>query len=187
MSKELPGTVRIIGGKWRGRKLKVIPHSPLRPTSSRTRETLFNWLTPSIVNANCLDLYAGTGALGLEALSRGAAQVIFVESNRQCYTQLTAVIKQLDTASKAATYNMDALKYLQSGKQQKPFDIIFLDPPYDNTLLLTTLEILATSNLITADSLIFIESNKEIELNNWQVLKSKQAASVYFSLLKFGE
>ena len=127
-AKSQAGRLRIVAGNWRSRLLEIAHVEGLRPTSERIRETLFNWLAPQIHGAHCLDLYAGTGALGLEALSRGAASAVFVEVSRVAAQQLRINIDLLK-AEKATVLQQDALEYLYSKPDEK-FDIVFLDPPF---------------------------------------------------------
>lgn len=122
-----PGSVRIIGGRWRSRRLPVLRSEGLRPTPDRVRETLFNWLAPHIPGARCVDLFAGTGALCLEALSRGAAEVVMVERSPDAVRQLQENIGRL-SAEGAKVARLDALEYLAG--PPVPFDIVFLDPPF---------------------------------------------------------
>lgn len=137
-------TLRIIGGEWRSRKLSFIDAEGLRPTPDRIRETLFNWLQGTIHGANCLDLFAGSGTLGLEALSRGSAQVDFVEKNKAVAKQLESNLVLLK--SDAKVHQEDALDYLQEYKSSKKrgggYNIIFLDPPYRQNLLEKALKII---------------------------------------------
>ncbi len=129
-----PGRVRIIAGRWRGRRLPV-PHAEgLRPTPDRVRETLFNWLEPYIAGAHCLDLFAGTGALCLEALSRGAARAVMVERSAAVAGHLRALVAQLGGSDEAQVVNRDALAYLHEPPQ--PFDVVFLDPPFARAYLI---------------------------------------------------
>ena len=121
----LNNQLRIIGGKWRGRKIKFPDIEGLRPTPDRVRETLFNWLSPVIIGAKCLDLFAGSGALGFEALSRGASKTVFVDSNN-LVTQQLQYNQQLFQCSDIEIHKMSAEQYLQT--TEKSFDIIFLDP-----------------------------------------------------------
>jgi 16S rRNA (guanine966-N2)-methyltransferase len=125
--------VRIIGGRWRGTRVSVPSGTGARPTSDRVRETLFNWLGPAIEGTRCLDLFAGTGVLGLEALSRGADEVVFVDSDRRLTVALRAQLDRL--GGRAEVVQADTLKWLQRGAPgtsgaSGPFDIVFLDPPY---------------------------------------------------------
>lgn len=122
------GQVRIIAGQWRGRRLPVPDLPGLRPSGDRARETLFSWLNPWIAGARCLDLFAGTGALGLEALSRGADSCVLVESQRAAVLALRESIETLDAGDRARLIEADALRWL--GDCQDSFDIVFLDPPY---------------------------------------------------------
>ena len=119
--------VRIVGGRWRGRRLAIPPGTEVRPTPDRVRETLFNWLAPSLPGARCLDLFAGTGALGLEALSRGAAETTFVERDAVLVRALDERIGVL--AAQARVFHGNALEFLSS-RPQRRFDVVFMDPPY---------------------------------------------------------
>src|SRR5210317_1361034 len=126
--KPRPGRLRIVAGKWRSRLLDIADVPGLRPTSERIRETLFNWLAPSIQGARCLDLFAGTGALGFEALSRGATLVIFVENSRRAARAIEKSAQILDAAG-AVVHRGDANDYLRDAAPAS-FDIVFLDPPF---------------------------------------------------------
>jgi len=133
------GQIRLIGGQWRGRKLPV-PDSPgLRPTTDRVRETLFNWLAPMIRGAHCLDCYAGSGALGLEALSRYAASTTLLEFERPVAQQLEKNLALLNT-SDAKVVNANTLNWL--AKKGTPFDVVFVDPPFRKGILQETLTLL---------------------------------------------
>ncbi len=126
------GRLRIVAGKWRSRRLPVAEEPGLRPTSARIRETLFNWLASTIEGSTCLDLFAGTGALGFEALSRGAREVVFVEKTARAAAALEECVKVLE-ATGALIHQVDAISYLKS--EPEPFDIVFLDPPFADDLL----------------------------------------------------
>lgn len=177
------GQIRIIGGKWRGRKLPV-PDSPgLRPTTDRVRETLFNWLAPIIQEAHCLDCYAGSGALGLEALSRYAAQVTLIEYERNIAKQLSTNLDLL-SAQNAKVINDSALTYLsQSGK---PYDVVFLDPPFRKGMLSETIKLLEEQNWLADESWIYVEAESEstaIDVPvNWQLHREKVAGQVAYRL-----
>lgn len=176
------GQIRIIGGQWRGRKLPV-PESPgLRPTTDRVRETLFNWLAPSIVDANCLDCFAGSGALGLEALSRYAASATLLEMERGVAQQLQnlATLK----ASNAKVVNTNTLAFLaQAGT---PHHIVFVDPPFRKGLLEETLKLLENNGWLSDEALVYIESEVENGLPpvpmNWHVYREKVAGQVAYRL-----
>lgn len=171
---QLSGQIRIIGGKWRTRKLPV-PVSPgLRPTPDRIRETLFNWLAPVIRGAHCLDCFAGSGALGLEALSRCAAQATLLESERTIAKQLMINLKQLQ-ADNGQVININALKWLSQPGQ--PFDIVFLDPPFHQDLLAETVDLLEQQGWLAKEAWIYIETEAQNGTTyipmNWQLHREK--------------
>ena len=177
--------VRIIGGKWRGRKLPFPNLEFLRPTPDRVRETLFNWLAPIIDGAYCLDLFAGSGALGFEALSRGAGKVIFVDSEPQIIEQLKAN-QQILNCENIEIYNMSAEKYLQQANQ--PFDVIFLDPPFQQQAIPKYFQLLAKKNLIKPKGYIYIETGHMLDSSclpqNWQIIKQKRAGRISYCLVQ---
>jgi 16S rRNA (guanine966-N2)-methyltransferase len=156
----------------------------LRPTSERVRETLFNWLTPDIHGMRCLDLFAGTGALGLEALSRGAASVIFVESAPGAAKTLRVSIGTLD-AGDATVVQTDALAFLKSDIQQK-FDLVFLDPPFADDLLEELCRLLAESGCLAAGARIYLEQDLHQIVptlpEGWTFIREKTAGNVRYSL-----
>lgn len=178
-------TLRIIGGRWRSRKLSFINAPNLRPTPDRIRETLFNWLQGTINNARCLDLFAGSGALGLEALSRGAAEVVFIEKHLATAKQLTQNLILLKTTN--LVINNDAKHYLQ--EETEPFDIIFLDPPFRNNILPDCLNTLIERRLLKEGGLIYLEQEEETHYHwqDWQlvVIKETKAGQVKSYLLKY--
>ena len=186
-------TLRIIGGNWRSRKLSFVDAQDLRPTPDRIRETLFNWLQGYIHGANCLDLFAGSGILGLEALSRGAAQVDFVEMNKSVAKQLESNLDLLN--SKMKVHQQDALAYLQEYKtgnsEGSGYNIIFLDPPYRKNLLEEVLELICDKDKGLADenTLVYLEHGSE-ESFDWdkyglKVLKQASAGQVQCYLMSF--
>jgi 16S rRNA (guanine966-N2)-methyltransferase len=136
-----PGQVRIVGGRWRGTRLAVAASPGLRPSADRVRETLFNWLQPALPGARVLDLFAGSGALGLEALSRGAREALLVEREPALATQLQATVERLHAVDQAHVLRADALALLRSPLQGR-FDIVFLDPPFDAGLWAPVLALL---------------------------------------------
>jgi 16S rRNA (guanine966-N2)-methyltransferase len=158
----------------------------LRPTSERIRETLFNWLVPTIHGARCLDLFAGTGALGLEALSRGARSAVFVEQSAPAVVTLKANIKALG-ADGAVIRQMDALEYLR-GEPEGPFDLVFLDPPFAADLNEELCRLLEQRQMLAKDSLVYIEQDRskpEPTLPaGWQVEKNKTAGNVRYMLVR---
>ena len=152
---QAPGSVRIIAGRWRGTRLQVPSKPGLRPTSDRVRETLFNWLMPVLPGAKVLDLFAGSGALGLEAASRGAASVRLVESDPQLAHALEAAAARLDATAQVRVHRGDALAWLRSG-EESGFDLAFVDPPFDADLWPAVLELLPAR--LAPDAWLYLES-----------------------------
>lgn len=176
-------TIRIIGGQLRGKKLSFPDAEGLRPTPDRVRETLFNWLMHDIHGAVCLDAFAGSGALGFEAYSRGAKHVTFLEQEQRVYQNLLKVSSSFD-ATKFAIKRIDACAYLKETKQQ--FNLIFLDPPFAKNYLPQCLELLAHSDVLMPGGLLYIEAAEAIQMDftMWQELKSKKAGQVVYGLYK---
>lgn len=177
------GQIRIIGGQWRGRKLPV-PDSPgLRPTTDRVRETLFNWLAPSMVDARCLDCFAGSGALGLEALSRYAASATLLEMDRHVAQQLQKNLATLK-AGNAKVVNTNSLAFL--AQPGTPHDIVFVDPPFRKGLLEETLALLERNGWLADGALIYVESEVENGLPpmpvGWDLHREKVAGQVAYRL-----
>ncbi len=151
--KTQPGQVRIIAGQWRGSKLDVIAADGLRPTSDRVRETLFNWLQHRTAGAHCIDLFAGSGALGFEAASRGAARVLMIEREAAALAQLRAAKLKL-RAENVEIRDGDALAFL-AGTPDRHFDIAFVDPPYAANLHAAALRVLAP--WLAPDAFVYVE------------------------------
>ena len=183
--------VRIQAGQWRRTPITVVDVQGLRPTPDRVRETLFNWLGPQLVGQHCLDLFAGTGALGFEAASRGAASVTLVEANRQASSAIRGLIERLAAANMTLVEG-DALATL--GRLPKQcFDIVFLDPPFDQSLVEQTLPKLL--EVLKPNAKIYIESEMPITqslISAWMpqapllLLKAQKAGKVYYHLLSYG-
>lgn len=176
------GQIRIIGGQWRGRKLPV-PNSPgLRPTTDRVRETLFNWLAPVIQGARCLDCFAGSGALGLEALSRYAGSVTLLEFERPVAQQLEKNLALLQGNGKVV--NTNTLNWLATPAQ--PFDVVFLDPPFRKGLLAETVTLLEQQGWLADEAWIYVEAEAESAAAdvpaNWQLHREKVAGQVAYRL-----
>ncbi len=184
----LPGRLRIVAGKWRNRVLPIIDEPALRPTSERIRETLFNWLAPMTQGARCLDLFAGTGALGIEALSRGAARVVFIEQSATLAAGIRKALRELQ-ATKAEVCERDAIDYLKNAKSE-PFDIVFLDPPFDTELLGGACNLLQKYGWLTANAIVYLEQGKDSEKAalpaGWTVSHEKVAGKVSYSLASTG-
>lgn len=175
--------IRIIGGKWRSRKVSFETKDGLRPTPDRVRETLFNWLTPYIVDATCLDLYAGSGVLGFEALSRGAAAVFTVEHDRENTLRIEQHKKLLQAEGMSILHKSvsDLLT-----KNLLVADIVFVDPPYKLNLLLPTFELLERYHWVQANSLIYFEQDYPIDPStlpeSWALWRQSKAGNVYYYL-----
>jgi 16S rRNA (guanine966-N2)-methyltransferase len=174
-------TVRIIGGQYRGKKLHFPGHTELRPTPDRVRETLFNWLMHRIRNARCLDAFAGSGALGFEAYSRGASQVILLEHHPLVFSHLKKIAASFETPQ-LKVLQTDACDYLKQTQEQ--FDLVFLDPPFSKNYLLPCLQSLAGSDILIPEGWVYVESPQEIELDSqvWRTLKIKRAGQVTYGL-----
>ncbi len=175
--------MRIIGGLHRSRRIAFPDVTGLRPTPDRVRETLFNWLGQNLTGKRCLDLFAGSGVLGLEAASRHAAEVVMVESNRIVFHALQTSVAQFPGIN-IALYCEDAIKFIQRNSEK--FDVIFLDPPFHKNYLPELLPKLIDK--ITDDSVIYIETGAEFEPGEeWQVLKRAQAGAVHYQLVQFAK
>ena len=176
------GSIRLIAGKHRGRKLPVLMAEGLRPTTDRVKETVFNWLMPYIHSANCLDCFAGAGSLGFEALSRGADQVHLIELNKTAAKQLTSN-KQLLKADNLQVSNTNILDFLKTQATQH-FDIVFIDPPFRQDLVTQTCKLLE-NGWLTEQALIYVEMEAEGSQpppSNWKLLKEKISGQVAYRL-----
>lgn len=177
--------LRIIGGRWRGLRLSFPDHAELRPSPDRVRETLFNWLQPTILGARCLDLFAGSGALGIEALSRGAAEVVFVERDLRVVRSIEDSLRRLQAVG-GSVLREDALNYLDA--PASPFNVVFLDPPYAAGLLPEVCVKLDRNGWLAASALVYLESPAQDPLPalppTWAVHRSRQAGQVGYHLLR---
>jgi 16S rRNA (guanine966-N2)-methyltransferase len=176
--------LRIIGGLWRGRPLEFPPLEAVRPSPDRVRETLFNWLQGRIVGARCLDLFAGSGALGLEALSRGASHVTFVDREPRLGRHLTDTLRRLG-AEAASVVIQDASAFLRAPPQ--PFDVVFLDPPFSSDVLQEVCDALARGWL-AGEAWVYVECPAAQPLPDlpagWSVHRTKRAGQVGYHLLR---
>lgn len=182
--KPRPGRLRIVAGKWRSRLLDIADVPGLRPTSERIRETLFNWLAPSIQGARCLDLFAGTGALGFEALSRGATTVVFVENSRRAIKAIEKSTKILDAAG-AVIHFGDATDYVRESAPAS-FDVIFLDPPFADDRVEDLCRLIDERGLLAAGGRIYLEQDRARPATplpqRWRILRDKTAGNVRYRL-----
>ncbi len=182
-----PGRIRIIGGEWRGRWLEVPAHCGLRPTGNRIRETLFNWLTPTVDGARCLDLFAGSGALGFEAASRGAAEVLMVDQDERTTRQLQATAKRL-AATNVTVRHAEAETFL--AETAGAFDIVFLDPPFRHGHVARCCELLDAGGWLREGALVYIEIEGEAVVPQlpaaWRVHRERIAGGVRYLLARAG-
>jgi 16S rRNA (guanine966-N2)-methyltransferase len=180
------GSLRIIGGSWRGRKLSFPEVEGLRPTGDRVRETLFNWLQPVLGGSYCLDCCAGSGALGFEAASRGAAKVSMIEADRAAFNLLSDS-KALLNADQVDLFLGRVEDFLN--KANTPFDVVFLDPPYQLGLWTNIARQLTDKALLNEGARIYIEYPRRQEQPelppSWQCLREKQAGDVNYALFEF--
>ncbi len=181
-----PSQLRVIGGQWRGRKLAFPALPGLRPSPDRVRETLFNWLQLQIAGSRCLDLFAGSGALGLEALSRGAAHCTFVDSQPVAIRCIGEHLKTL-RCDAGVTLCRSATEALRTAPAQ-PFDIVFLDPPFRQQLLGPCCELLEANGWLAGNALIYIEAGADEALPplpaSWTLHRDKRAGQVAYRLLR---
>ncbi|MCC6207721.1 MAG: 16S rRNA (guanine(966)-N(2))-methyltransferase RsmD [Gammaproteobacteria bacterium] len=180
------GRLRIIGGQWRSRRIEFATVAGVRPTADRIRETLFNWLREAIPGARCLDLYAGSGALGFEALSRGARSVVFVDQDIRVVQQLQTNAALLGAQGAEIVWS-DALEYLAQGGRDK-FDVVFLDPPFRDDVIGELCRKLEHHGLLASQACIYLESDQHRappELPaNWRLLHDKSAGQVAYRLAR---
>lgn len=181
------GKVRIIAGKWRSRKITFPAIPGLRPTHDRIRETLFNWLMNDIEGATCLDLFAGSGVLGFEALSRGAKHVTFVDNSPEVIASLKKNVATLNVESFADIIQAECPDSLLTLKHA-PFDIVFLDPPFFQNLIPATIDWLEGSNYLEAGALIYVEMEGSLSplplAVDWETFRWKKTSTLIYSLFK---
>ncbi|MBX2868186.1 MAG: 16S rRNA (guanine(966)-N(2))-methyltransferase RsmD [Acidiferrobacterales bacterium] len=186
MKKTSTGQIRIIGGQWRSRKLLFPTTASLRPTPDSVRETLFNWLQSDIPGSKCLDLFAGSGALGFEAASRGAARVKLVEKNTLVVQQLRKNIALLNASSQIQVEQRTAISLLEQDQEQ--YDIVFADPPFDPDLLAETCSAIASCKAIHDKTLLYLESARSPEPlpipSSWHIIRQKARGRVQSTLIQ---
>jgi len=187
-TKTTSNVVRIIGGQWRSRKLHFGDIPDLRPTPDRVRETVFNWLQPVIIGSRCLDLFAGSGALGLEALSRGAKSCLFIDNHPQCIADIQRNLKLLKTEA-GNTVTGDSLQILQRLRESQNdmyFNVVFVDPPYAMNCAVQCCQLLAEHQWLADDAYIYIESASAIDEKqlpvHWRMHRQKKAGHVHYHL-----
>lgn len=193
MVSRTPGTLRIIGGRWRGRKVLFRDAATLRPTPNRVRETLFNWLDPVIAGAACLDLFAGSGILALEALSRGAGRVTLIDHSRDAIRDIERQLAELSGTPRAEQVRLvhaDALSWLRAPATagKRGFAVVFVDPPFGERLGPRCCQLLAAGDWLAPDALIYVESAHPLvpeELpDGWRIHRQKRASQVHYCLCR---
>ena len=181
-------SVRIIGGSWRGRRIAVPDVPGLRPTPDRVRETLFNWLQFDLAQTRCLDLFAGTGVLGFEALSRGAAAVVFVEQAEVAARNLQTQIGVFEAGGQSRVMSFDVVRFLQSAPQL--FDVIFVDPPFGQGLAPQVLTLLGAGPWLCVGGYAYVEAERTLgeplPPPGWTLTRSKYAGEVGYHLMRRG-
>ena len=189
-NRKKPGFVRIIGGEWRGRRVPVVDLPGLRPTGDRARETLFNWLQPHLRGARCADLFAGTGVLGLESWSRGAADVTLVENTPLAVQALRAALVQLQGPGPREGLRLeerDAIEWLQ-GRQPGSLDMVFIDPPFGSGLDVRALTALDSGGLVRRGGMVYVETARNAPPVHhgpgWEIVRDKTLGEVRMLLLK---
>ena len=182
------GSVRIIAGEWRGRRLVVAAGTAVRPTPDRVRETLFNWLQFEIAGKRCLDLFAGSGALGIEALSRGAARVVFVERDPAAAASIRAALERLGSG-RGQLVRSDALAFVAS-EAAEAFDVVFLDPPYAQRCLAQACAALEAHGWLAPSAWVYLEDaaahGTPAVPATWRLLRSKKAGDVGYHRARRG-
>jgi 16S rRNA (guanine966-N2)-methyltransferase len=178
MKKEKKGEIRIIGGKWKGKKIYFDISEDLRPTPDRAKETLFNWLGQNLSEMNCLDLFSGTGALGLEAVSRGAKRVTFVEKNKDYLQKIEKVYLDMSVEENCDFFCSECLNWVKSYKSDTKYDLIFIDPPFNKNLIDDLLNNILNKNLLSNSGKIYFEYEKNLNLKIPESLSLKKAKNL---------
>jgi len=190
MAEKKQNSVRINAGDWRSRQLKFPDVAGLRPTPERVRQTVFNWLGQDLTGKSCLDLFAGTGVMGFEALSRSAKNAVLVEFAKPAFSALQEN-KKLLKAENANIFLQDASQFLT--QTQEKFDVVFCDPPYNQAWLPKILPLLTPC--LTAQSVVYVEAEFALDsesnqipnfAEDWHILKQKKAGNVFYHLIRLG-
>jgi 16S rRNA (guanine966-N2)-methyltransferase len=186
--REKTGQLRIVGGQWRGRRFSFPATEGLRPTGDRVRETLFNWLQGVVHGARCADLFAGSGVLGLEALSRGADHCDFVDTSAAALRSIEAHLAALRAGDRARCHRQSAESFLQQALE--PYDIVFVDPPFGGRLVEPCCKLLAARGLLAAEARVYIETGLDdpppAVPGAWTLHRDKRAGGVAYRLFVVG-
>lgn len=181
----MTGKIRIIGGRWRGRKV-IVPDRPgLRPSGDRVRETLFNWLQAEVYGSRCLDLFAGSGALGLEAASRGAGSVVLIERDRELASRIQSSVSDWPQTDGVRVVCADAMAWIEQCRET--FDLVFIDPPFGARLQARALELLLDRGLLAEESRVYVEGPDDdsiVDPPGVRVVRDKRVGRVRMLLLE---
>ena len=178
MKKEKKGEIRIIGGKWKGKKIYFDLNDDLRPTPDRAKETLFNWLGQDLNKMYCLDLFSGTGALGFEAFSRGAQKVTFVERKKEYLQKIKKVFLEMDGKTDCDFFCAECLEWIQNNSLETKYDLIFIDPPFNKNLIHDLLAAILEKELLSKNGQIYFEFEKKLDLEIPESLTLKKKKSL---------
>ena len=178
MKKEKKGEIRIIGGKWKGKKIYFNLNDDLRPTPDRAKETLFNWLGQDLNKMHCLDLFSGTGALGFEAFSRGAQKVTFVEKNKEYLQKIKKVFLEMNEKADCDFFCAECLEWIQNNNSRTKYDLIFIDPPFNKNLIHDLLAAILEKELLSKNGQIYFEFEKKLDLEIPESLNLKKKKSL---------
>ena len=178
MKKEKKGEIRIIGGKWKGKKIYFDLNDDLRPTPDRAKETLFNWLGQDLKKMYCLDLFSGTGALGFEAFSRGAEKVTFVERNKEYLQKIKKVFLEMNEKADCDFFCAECLEWIQNNSSETKYDLIFIDPPFNKNLIHDLLAAILEKELLSKNGQIYFEFEKKLDLEIPESLTLKKKKSL---------
>ena len=178
MKKEKKGEIRIIGGKWKGKKIYFDLNDDLRPTPDRAKETLFNWLGQDLNKMYCLDLFSGTGALGFEAFSRGAQKVTFVEKNKEYLQKIKKVFLEMNEKADCDFFCAECLEWIQNNSSETKYDLIFIDPPFNKNLIHDLLAAILEKELLSKNGQIYFEFEKKLDLEIPESLNLKKKKSL---------
>ena len=178
MKKEKKGEIRIIGGKWKGKKIYFDLNDDLRPTPDRAKETLFNWLGQDLNKMHCLDLFSGTGALGFEAFSRGAEKVTFVEKNKEYLQKIKKIYLEMSEKADCDFFRAECLEWIQNNNSGIKYDLIFIDPPFNKNLIHDLLTAILEKELLSKNGQIYFEFEKKLDLEIPESLNLKKKKSL---------
>jgi len=182
------GNIRVIGGKWKGKKISFPLDSNLRPTPDRAKETVFNWLGNDLSGYSCLDLFAGTGAMGIEALSRGASKVDFLEKEKSLAKNLDKTLKNLKGEVNSIIFNKDFRDWFKLNTLNNLYDLIFIDPPFNQNLIKEVFDCLAKTKIHFDETIFYLESESNLDLSfvekEFEVVKKKTMGRKCYRLLK---